>query len=298
MPLEVNDRSRRWDVVQTNPSYWPGTLSAKEGAGLRWHSPAEPRSSQVFCISAVCGLRALPDRDEILSHLFRPFLGTDRAAGPWALRPEYSRRDLLGETGAGTPTSVDVFCESPAAVVCVEGKLFYDAREGFGSCGQAKHGQCAGHYGPGSDRKTGTDAFCRLEVPEGRRGARRYWELAGDYFAETTFQKQAEGETCPFAGPSFQLMRNVLFAGASAGQGRGFAVVCLVPAVEKSVVEVQVTRFRTDLLRNEHRSAVGIRTYDELAVLLRASPHAESQQLGAFLLERLATRSSRCRSER
>lgn len=284
----MTDPGARWLRVQRNPTYRPSALSDAEGLAIRWHSPSNPRSSQVFCVSAFGCMRAVPDRDQVLADLFLACLGPDACAGPWRLRPEHSRADLLGETGGGTPTAADVYCESPHAVVCVESKFLYDAGEGFGGCSQAARGHCAGYHGPGSDLKGATPAPCRLAQADGRRRPRLYWEVGRRYFLDSVFQPQQEGERCPFAGPGFQLMRNFLLAATAAGERRAFGVLCISPEARSSVLREQVSAFRSKVLRPEFRASVATATYDELARRLGRSAHAETRALGHFLLERIA----------
>jgi hypothetical protein len=283
----VTDRTARWLRVQRNPTYHPGALSEAEGLAIRWHSPDNPRSSQVAFVSVFGCLRGLPDRDEVLMDLFGDILGQGRGGGPWRLRLEHSRAELLGETGGGTPTAVDVYCEAPQAVVCVEAKFLHDAREGFGVCSQAACGHCAGYYGEGSDLKGSSPAPCRLAGADGRRRPRYYWELGRRYFLNSVFRPQQPPERCPFAGPHFQVMRNFLFAATAAGERRAFGVLCIAPRAESSVLRDQLTSFRFSVLREEYRTSIGIATYDELARRLGRSAHAESRALGQFLLERI-----------
>lgn len=279
-----------WDVVTTgNRTYLDGALTQEEGQSIRWHSPSDERSSQVFCISAFGTLRRLPDRDTILARLFSSILSADANGGDWTLTPEYTAPELLGETGQGTPSSIDIFCRNAKAAACIESKFLYDALEGFGPCGQTKHGDCEGFYGPGSDHKTGTSANCRLEVRDGRRDPRRYWELGRRYFLDTVFEPQAKGQTCPLAGHSFQLMRNFLFAAQAASPAPSFGVLCMVPEKTAARCREQVDTFKAKVLRNEFQSHIAVETYDTLAGYLLRSAHDGSQSLGRFLQERMST---------
>ena len=274
-------------VASRNRSYRAGALAAQEGQRIKWHSPSEERSSQVFCISAFGCLRSLPDRDELVGQLLSDILGPAERGGPWRLTPEYCNPDLLGETGQGTPTMVDFFCEGPRACVCIESKFLYDAAEGFGTCGQVRKGNCRGYHGSGSDRKTGKPAACRLAEAEGRRKARLYWDVALPYFQTAVFAEQTPDQSCPFAGPHFQLMRNTLLAAKSAGPCRAFGVVCMVPAATAQACRDQVRSFATGVLSDGYRARIAVVTYDAFVALLLRSPHAASQELGLFLEERM-----------
>lgn len=278
-----------WQLVQDNPTYLKCTLDHHEGLGIRWHSPGSEHSSQVFCVSTFGQLRRLPDRDNILATLFAGLPSADRTGRSWELALEYSDADLLGETGRGTPTSVDVFCRCADMAVCIESKFLVDADEGFGCCSQAKSGSCAGHHGPDSDKRTQTDASCRLTVAEGRRDARRYWQAGRSYFRGSVFLDQDAGHDCPFRGPSFQLMRNFLFAARAAGQTGTFGVLCIVPERKAAACRKQVEVFRASILLPEYRSFIRLTTYDILSAALTSSNHPESRRLGRFIDERMRT---------
>ncbi len=293
MPPEYNEG---WAKVRANSSYWKGALSDAEGEAIKWHSPNEPRSSQIFCISAFGGLRRLPDWQQILSRLFGAHLPGLDADPAWA-QPifEHFNRNLMGETGPVTPTSVDVFYSSASAAVCIESKFLFDARGGFGGCSQPRtkgidgRMSCAGYYGPGSDLKTRSNANCRLEIPDGKRGARRYWDLGQRYFLEQVFQSQSPGEICPLSGSGFQLMRNFLFAAEAAGNRRAFGVLAIAPEKTSAVLKEQIARFRSGILRPEYRHHVALATYEQLIALLHESASADARQLGNFLETRINT---------
>lgn len=277
----------RWELVKANPTYLAGALSESEGQATRWHSPSSPRSSQVFCISAFGSLRHLPDGQEILQALLTRYFRDVGLTGLWKLTLEYSDRQVLDESGRVTPTSVDVFCHSQSSVVCIESKFIVDAREGFGPCSQFRREHCRGFYGPGSDRKTGTSASCRLEVPDGTRGARSYWRKGRAFFRDEVFSTQSDGDACPFRESNFQVMRNVLFA-ASSGPA-AWAMLAIVPDRVGDLLRQQVRTFRDQVLRPEYGNRLAVASYEELIELLRASAFDESRNLGAYLAERIDT---------
>ena len=276
----------RWLQVQTNPTYLGGALTESEGLNIRWHSPLSEQSSQVFCVSVFGSLRHVADGQAILQALLTRHFPKVGLTGPWELLLEHFDRRILGESGRVTPTSLDVFCRSESSAVCIESKFIVDAREGFGSCSQFPK-NCGGHYGPGSDLKTGTAAKCRLEVADGARGARSYWRKGRSQFREGVFATQASGQVCPFRGPNFQVMRNVLFA-ASSGRA-AWATLAIVPDRVGAVLRAQVSAFREQVLLPEYGDRLAIATYEDLIELLRASAFDESRKLGAFLAERIDT---------
>lgn len=199
--------NKGWRLVQTNPTYLVGALRDEEGEKIRWHSPDAPASSQVFCVSAFGKLRSMPDGIDVINQLVAEAVPNVPHADHWDVTLEYADGRILGETGQGTPTNVDVYLTSRKAVVCVEAKFLYDAHEGFGSCSQYRQQHCAGFYGPGSDlRPTRSSSWCRLEFREGKRDPRNYWSLGRTYFQEHVFRKQRVGQKCPFAAFHYQLM--------------------------------------------------------------------------------------------
>jgi restriction endonuclease-like protein len=282
----VSTAPNRWELVKANPTYLDGALSEAEAQAIRWHSPSSARSSQVFCISAFGSLRHLPDGQHILQALLTRHFPAVGLTGPWKLTLEYTDRQVLEESGRVTPTSLDVFCRSASSAVCIESKFVADAVEGFGSCGQFP-AQCHGFYGPGSDKKTNTSANCRLETAEGGRGARSYWRRGRAFFQDGVFVEQRAGDACPLRGPSFQLMRNVLFAASSGAPT--WATLAIVPKAVSSVIQEQATAFRQQVLRPEYRKHLAVSPYEDLIDLLTASRFADSQRLGQFLAERIAT---------
>ena len=287
--MSHNDAAGDWVLVHRNPTYRRDALPPEIGLRIKWHSPEDERSSQVFCISAFGGLWQLGDGVSIFNRLLSECLPQLPRSESWNWELEYIDRSLLGETGQGMPSNIDVFCHSPKAVVCIESKFLFDAKEGFDSCGQVKAGDCAGFYGLGSDLKTQSDANCRLEIKDGKRDPRLYWELGREYFLEDIVRPQNKGERCPFADSAYQLMRNFVFASVAAGKWRDFSVLAIVPAKTGELIKKQVEIFRDSILLPKHRQRIGFATYNQLAQLMIDSPHERSRDLGKFLNERMAT---------
>jgi hypothetical protein len=206
--------------------------------------------------------------------------------GPWEILLEHFDRRILDESGRVTPTSLDVFCRSESSAVCIESKFIVDAREGFGPCSQFPK-KCGGYYGPGSDLKTRTAANCRLEVADGTRGARSYWRKGKSRFRESVFATQASGQVCPFRGPNFQAMRNILFA-ASSGRA-AWATLAIVPDRVSAALRAQANAFREEVLLPEYGDRLAVATYEDLIELLRVSAFDDSRKLGEFLAERIET---------
>ena len=279
-----------WDQVRQNPTLYPQALLPNEGERFHWHADAnQPHSSQVFCVSAFGTLRHLPSKNQVVQGLLGLPEPQPAGTSAWSIELEAERPDLLAEHGRVQASSVDALLKSKTAIFCLESKFLVDAMAGFGGCSQPKK-QCAGFYGPGSDLKTKTNAWCRLEVWDGDRSPRSYWSLGKAYFRESVYAKQSSGQTCPFDGPNYQLMRNFLFAAAMAQREKlpSFGVVAIVPAKKSSKLEKQVESFRTTILQPEFGSSVRLVTYERLIELLRETVEAGAVALANFLEGRIA----------
>ena len=82
-------------------------------------------------------------------------------------------------------------------------------------------------------------------------------------------------------------MRNVLVAASSGAPA--WATLAIVPNIVSSVVREQAATFRQQVLRPEYRTHLAVSAYEELIDLLSASRFDDSQQVGQFLAERIAT---------
>lgn len=279
-----------WEEVRQNPTLYSQALLSGEGERLRWHDEVHrPHSSQVFCVSAFGTLRQLPVRDQVISQLLGSAEMPTGDDPTWNIALEAERPDLLSEYGRVQASSVDALLQNRRSVRCLESKFLSDALAGFGGCSQPKK-KCAGYYGPGSDLKTGTNAWCRLEVWDGDRSPRTYWTLGKAFFRETVFAKQVDGETCPFNGPNYQLMRNFLFAAALAQKQKlaSFGVVVIAPARKSGKLDRQIESFRTTILQPQFGSCVQLVTYERLIELLRQSGDVGAVALATFLTDRIA----------
>lgn len=239
----------------------------------RWHKGVgQPHSSQALCVSVWGTIAEHPRRAALLSRIFR-------AAG-LASAPDTSvevtcevvdRPRLLNETGAGTrPTSVDALVEWSGGTVAVESKL---TEPHFDSCGQvtgrpaAGQGSspgpaCSGRYESGSDLKTRSQAPCRLQVWDGDRAPRLYWQVGWDLFEPEVLRPPRR--PCPFAGPSYQLMRNLVFAKAAARPRSRRIDGASLPVIEFREFGLLVAH------ADSHRHAAGRRRqFEDFRALLR-----------------------------
>ena len=284
------------DDILYNPTLYSKALTPAELAkSFKWHNYAwSPKSSQVFCISAFGTLRNLAVGNQVLANLLYeafPETFTQGRSRKWMINLEAEDEGLLNERGTRQPTSIDALCTSSREVVCVESKFITDAADGFGRCSQAVRGDCAGYRGPGSDSKTKTSAWCRLESWDGGRSPRLYWSFGKTYFRPEIFEQQLPGQTCPFSGPFYQLLRNFLFAAAMAERDRkkSFGVLAICPEPTSGSISQQVEEFRQQVLLPEFRDCVKFLPYETLIDHLRNVADSEADELAAFLEERIRT---------
>ena len=279
-----------------NPTLHPDALTVDERlpGAINWHgSAASPRSSQALCMSAFGTLRAAPPRDEVLDRFVAntlPAYGLGRRTPHWDVYLEHEDRTLLSEYGRPQPTSVDALLVSSRAVVAVEAKFVADAAKGFGTCSKFAAGDCAGFYGPGSDRTTMlSGAWCQLESWRGHRSPRTYWALGREYFRPEVFRLQTSTEHCPLRNGNYQLMRNFLFAAAYSRKQRCplHGVVTIAPAATSGLLADQVAEFQSRILLPEYATAIAHATYETYAGLLRAAGDPSCAQLAGFLGERI-----------
>jgi hypothetical protein len=263
--------------------------SIRDWAHFSWHKPEKggnpdadrPNSSQAFCIS-IWGTFASPlgkavrqiTADILGDHMFASAVvgATERIH----LSLEDEDRGRLNEypAGLGTATNLNVLMRLSNITVAVESKL----TETLGSCGQVKKRSCSGIYGHGSDLKTQTSAACRLSVPDGRRQPRSYWEVMGRLNQEG----YEFGQPCPFAGPTYQVMR-VIASAAQATHGEWRAIFAYPDEKRtRSYVESVVRNLQPSNQRN-----VLHLDYRILARHLSISSDPVALSLGNFMLERL-----------
>lgn len=270
------------DAAAAVADWPPGRLEARA---------AVPHSSQALCISVweTIGGRPVSQREEILAAVFNlAGLNFGAVSGATVRTEVRDHQAVLNELGGGIPTSLDGLVEWDAGVACIESK--FTERE-FGSCSQPRRSKltpadarydpehpnlrlanCTGDHAVGSDLKPTTAhhaAACRLTVPDGRRTPRRYWTVAPELFKPSVL---SAGGPCPFRTDAYQLMRNLAFAWQRAADTDKPTFGCLVMVVDAAPGAVRlrghVETFR-GLLREDRKMAIGVLSYEHLAVLLR-----------------------------
>ena len=287
--------SDKLDRILQNPTLHPHALSeAERDPRFKWHPyAASPRSSQLLCVSAFGTLRSFNARNTVIDRFVAGAIPDYRPGGhppQWSIKLEYEEPELLNECGAKQPTSIDVLLVSSKAVFAVEAKFVADAKKGFGGCSQFSRGDCAGFYGPGSDLKTHSPAWCRLESWEGDRSPRTYWSLGKEYFRPEVFRIQSKGSACPLRNGNYQLMRNFLFSVAFARKMgiEIYGVVTIAPAVNSLLLTEQIEEFRIQVLLPEHANRIAHVTYEQYADSLRATGDPCGEELAKFLEQRIA----------
>jgi hypothetical protein len=284
----MNQTKISWEQVKENPTLYPSALMPNEGECFHWHSDANlPHSSQVFCVSAFGSIRMLRVKDQVIAGLLQVPESEIQSTG-WNLQLEVERPELLTEYGSGQASSIDVVLQSATSVICIESKFLSDARAGFGKCSQAPE-KCAGYFGPGSDLKTMTNAWCRLEVWDRDRSPRSYWSIGRAFFRESVYEKQIVGNSCPFNGPNYQLMRNFLFAASISQQKKlhNFGVVVMSPERTSSKLMKQIEVFRNAVLQPQYCNHIQLLTYEKLVEQLKTTEDEAALQLADFLSRRI-----------
>ena len=288
--------SDKLNRILKNPTLHPHALSEGErDPRFKWHrDAASPRSSQVLCVSAFGTLRRLTVRNTVIDRFLAgatPDYRPGECPPQWSIKLEYEQSELLNERGGRQATSIDVLLASSKAVFAVEAKFVSDAKMGFGSCGQFSRSNCAGFYGPGSDLKTHSPVWCRLERWEGNRSPRTYWSLGKEYFRPEVFRIQSKGSACPMRNGNYQLMRNFLFSAVFAHRiGVDMhGVVTIAPAATSSLLTEQIEAFKAQILLPEYANRITHVTYEQYAASLRATGDSCSEELAEFIEQRIAT---------
>jgi hypothetical protein len=190
---------------------FPGALAAIDSwDAFRWHSESsgadayKEHSSQALTIDVFGALKVAEHRDAILGSLAAR-LGLP-AGGPWKVDLEWRDPDnLLRER---QPSWIDAVAESPQVLIFFECKF---TESDGGSCSQVRpiasgrHKglvQCNGAYTPQTNPANGRQAACALTG----KGI-QYWSLIPEVF---NFPNDLGYLPCPFAGPRFQWMRNLV----------------------------------------------------------------------------------------
>ncbi|MDH5562504.1 MAG: hypothetical protein OEY91_02630 [Nitrospirota bacterium] len=188
-------------------------------------------SAQALAIDVFGTIKTSPDRDGILDAL----AGTIGLpiGGPWTITLEWlPRPTLLNEPH---PTQVDVYVENSHSIILFQCK-FTNQDEVACSQTEKQNGSipCNGNYEPQINRREDMTNRCALSG----QGI-QYWDIIPKVFhldAETDYQP------CPFAGPAYQWMRNLVVAYKVARQKNKQPAVVIVYADHPGLPVAQKVR--------------------------------------------------------
>jgi hypothetical protein len=244
-------------------------------AGRLEERSAVAYSSQALCVSVFGALDRHPQAAAIVQ-------ASGDAAGvalpaeePSIVCEDRSHPEVLNEKGGRSIlTSPDVLVRWPNCILSIESKF----REELGPCGQTESRQaksrgkepaaCTGDHAPGSDRKTRTDAACRLTIWDGKREPRRYWHVAERLFLAEALA--VPRRPCPFASGTYQLMRNLTFAAEFARLNAlpQFAFLVAYVAASPSAGHTQeLARQFAAMLVPEVRDRFGLVSYETIRMV-------------------------------
>ncbi len=235
-----------------------------------WHTSAHvAHSSQALAIDVFGTIKTSANRDEIVDALVQS-LGLP-TGGPWDITLEWSARaSLLKEP---SPTQVDVYVESPSAVILFECK--FTEPDGV-ACSQTvkRNGvtPCDGSYGENGAQEHDINSRCALS----EQGI-QYWDIIPKVFH---LDAQTDYQPCPFAGPAYQWMRNLVVAYKVGRQKNKKPAVVIVYADHANLSMAQKVKSEawtefTESVRQDHVS-LHVRSYQEILMLAEEVTHQDS----------------------
>jgi hypothetical protein len=217
-------------------------------------------SSQALAIDVFGTIKTSADRDTILDALAQN-IGLP-TGGPWTLTLEWTARpSLLNEA---RPTQVDVYAESPHSVILGECKF---TEQDGGACSQTvKRNEsipCNGSYVQQIHQRNDMPGRCALSG----KGI-LYWDIIPKVFH---LDAQTDYQPCPFAGPAYQWMRNLVVAYKVARQKNKQPAVVIIYADSPGLPMAQKVKSRgwtefTKTVRQDH-VPLHVRSYQEILTL-------------------------------
>lgn len=236
--MTVGESSSRRDLTAAEraliaANLFPGAHDVLNRVGFPWHRDRDgaataglPQSSQALALDLFETVRGLASASTILD-AWSDMLGC-QLGDTITITPEVEiKRELLGEP---RPTQVDVLLDGRRSVTLLECKF---TEPDGGSCSQTQKrvnrrlpeapavAQCNGRYEEQVNPLTGQSARCVLTA----KGV-RYWD-----FIPKVLDIRADVDhtpKCPFAGGSYQWMRNLVGAyalGVTSHRAGAFAIV-------------------------------------------------------------------------
>ena len=188
-------------------------------------------SSQALAIDVFGTIKTSSQRDSILDALAK-ILGLP-TGGPWTITLEWvARASLLNEP---RPTQVDVYAENPWSVILFECKF---TEQDGGACSQTVKRKdsipCNGNYVQQINHDNDMTSRCALSG----KGI-QYWDIIPKVFH---FDVQTDYQPCPFAGPAYLWMRNLVVAYKVARQKNKQPAVVIVYADSPDLPMAQKVR--------------------------------------------------------
>lgn len=235
-----------------------------------WHTWAHvAHSSQALAIDVFGTIKTSANRDTIFDALAQTMrLPT---GGPWAITLEWTARPSLFKEPR--PTQVDVYVESPLAVILFECK--FTEPDGV-ACSQTEKRDgatlCDGNYGKNSTHANEMTSRCVLS----RKGI-QYWDIIPKVFY---LEAEADYQPCPFAGSAYQWMRNLVVAYKVGRQKNKQPAVVMVYADHPGLPMARKVRSRdwtafTKTVRQDQVS-LHVRSYQEILMLAQEITHQGS----------------------
>ena len=229
-------------------------------------------SSQALAIDVFGTIKTSSDRDVILDALAQN-IGLP-TGGPWILTLEWTARPtLLNEPH---PTQVNVYAESPQSVILYECKF---TEQDGGACSQTVKRNdsipCNGSYVQQIDQRNGMTSRCALSG----KGI-QYWDIIPKVFH---LDVEADYQPCPFAGPAYQWMRNLVVAYKVARQKNKQPAVVIIYADSPGLPMAKKIRSRawtgfTKTVRQD-QVPLHVRSYQQILTLAQeASRHGNGEQ--------------------
>jgi len=234
-----------------------------------WHTSAHvAHSSQALAIDVFGTIKASANRDTILDALART-MGLP-TGGPWEITLEWAARpSLLREPH---PTQVDVYAESPQSLMLVECKF---TEPDGGACSQVvkRKGEtpCDGNYGENGTQEHDLTSRCVLS----EKGI-QYWDIIPKVFH---LEADAYYQPCPFAGPAYQWMRNLVVAYKVGRQKNKQSAVVIVYADQSDLSMAQMVKSEawtafTETVKQDHVS-LHVRSFQEILMLAKEVAHPD-----------------------
>ena len=242
-------------------------------------------SSQALAIDVFGTCKTSPDRDTILDALAQT-IGLS-IGGPWAITLEWTARPtLLNEP---RPTQVDALAESPHSVIFFECKF---TEQDGGACSQTEKRNgaipCNGNYtesilSPPSFPPVVNRNPSSLRCALSEKGI-QYWDLIPKVFH---LDGQTDYQPCPFAGPAYQWMRNLVAAYKVARQKNKQPAVVIVYADSPALSMAQKVRSQewrefTETVRQD-QVPLQVRSYQEILTLAQKTTRHGSEEQAVWM---------------